>query len=1121
MKKLKKIILINWLYFSKEIIEFDDINFLTGKNGSGKSTIIDALQIVLLGEINQSNFNKAANEKSKRTLDGYLRADMDTENPNSRKGKDFSSYIACEFYDDIKLSSFVAGIVFDCRNDGSYTHRYYIYGGKINEDCFMKDNQAKDIPSFRAFLKQNYGINCEIFDSNISYRNSLNSKWNVHNEHVFLMLKKAVSFKPITDIQKFITENICDISNKLDIEEMQQNIRDYKLHEKKAYEQQEKIDALENIAAIYKKMNSALDNMKIHRFLTLWGESEDLKQKIEKCEIELNDTIEQLKNVNKEIETTKQNIVDKNNKRDLLYSERNNNDIYQKKILLEKDIKALKEAIADIESKLNRKVNDIKMEATYVCNACEDFKNFTNIINLKEIDNITYDILRSFTPLKQFTYDEFQICDELFKNICEKLKLLKKLIEERNIELKNESNSLKTELSKNNESIGNLKKGKKDYPKELISFKNKLVNELRKNNKFSNTNVWILADLLEIKSGEEIWRSAVEGYLGTQKFYILTEPDAYGTALNIYNHIKNDYESSFGLVDISKLREGEVIKSKSGSLAEKIETNNSFARSYIDYLLGRVICCNSVNELRQYKISITSEGMLYQGYVARRLQRKSMNDCYIGKKAIEYRIDILNKRQSEINDRLNSINPIISVFDKITNHEMLFCDRYLSGEFLDLKSDYHGLLIKRSKIKNAQEEFDGLDLFALQNIEEEIKKIENEINTKQGKYDKLVRKSSALEVEKGQYEKYKLPELSQAQIEKLDEIEEHPYFNGNFIQEIGLPRYKQELERLRLPSKIIKNFGDSFNQAQSNFNKAQMELISARKDFTLKYAPCSYRTDSMDNSEYENELKKLKENELPKYLDKIRLAKESAMEQFQNDFLAKLKSSIDEVYAKVKDLNRAIDKSQFDTDRYRFKIEKNPDYTDYYDMIMDPALVEGDGGLFALAFQEKYGELIKELFDKIVSSDDTQLNARKQSELQKNIEIYTDFRTYLKFDLETTDKNGNKELLSQTLNQKSGGETQTPFYIAVLASFAQIYRINDMTSAGNTVRLVVFDEAFNKMDSNRIIESIRLLRKMHLQAIVCTPPEKLPDIMPEADKTILVHKDNYKMCTIPWKKEFN
>ena len=47
-----------------------DINFLTGKNGAGKSTVIDALQIVLLGETNSRNFNQAANEKSQRTLEG-------------------------------------------------------------------------------------------------------------------------------------------------------------------------------------------------------------------------------------------------------------------------------------------------------------------------------------------------------------------------------------------------------------------------------------------------------------------------------------------------------------------------------------------------------------------------------------------------------------------------------------------------------------------------------------------------------------------------------------------------------------------------------------------------------------------------------------------------------------------------------------------------------------------------------------------------------------------------------------------------------------------------------------------------------------------------------------------
>ena len=33
MKKLKKILLINWLYFSKQLIEVEAINFLTGANG--------------------------------------------------------------------------------------------------------------------------------------------------------------------------------------------------------------------------------------------------------------------------------------------------------------------------------------------------------------------------------------------------------------------------------------------------------------------------------------------------------------------------------------------------------------------------------------------------------------------------------------------------------------------------------------------------------------------------------------------------------------------------------------------------------------------------------------------------------------------------------------------------------------------------------------------------------------------------------------------------------------------------------------------------------------------------------------------------------------------------------
>ena len=45
---LSRICLNNWHYIKHRTLSFDDgINFFTGHSGSGKSTVIDAMQIVL------------------------------------------------------------------------------------------------------------------------------------------------------------------------------------------------------------------------------------------------------------------------------------------------------------------------------------------------------------------------------------------------------------------------------------------------------------------------------------------------------------------------------------------------------------------------------------------------------------------------------------------------------------------------------------------------------------------------------------------------------------------------------------------------------------------------------------------------------------------------------------------------------------------------------------------------------------------------------------------------------------------------------------------------------------------------------------------------------------------
>ena len=55
---------------------------------------------------------------------------------------------------------------------------------------------------------------------------------------------------------------------------------------------------------------------------------------------------------------------------------------------------------------------------------------------------------------------------------------------------------------------------------------------------------------------------------------------------------------------------------------------------------------------------------------------------------------------------------------------------------------------------------------------------------------------------------------------------------------------------------------------------------------------------------------------------------------------------------------------------------------------------------------------------------------------------------------------------------------------------------------------MLFDEAFSKMDRNRIIESIKILKDFGLQAIISAPPEKVNDISSLVDSNLTVTRTN-------------
>ena len=1115
MKKLTKLLLIDWLYFEKQIIDFGDINFLTGKNSAGKSTIIDALQVVLLGDTSKKNFNKAANEKADRTIENYLRADSGSADANdvahSRKGKTFETYIACEFFDDIEIKSFTIGVVFDCDKDGTYSNRFFIYEGKIPENCFIIEKLPMDIKTLRAYLKDNYRSQ-DMCDTVTKYRGEIISKFNVHTEKYFTMIKKAISFKPINDIQQFITGSICDVDSNIDITGMQENIRQYQQQEKLAEILEKKSVALAAIKKIYLDRNDYFKRWKISEYISRRAEIEKTEQEEQVYFKEIDDNKNKIKAQNEIIAelNVKKNELSKI-QLDLLLQQKNS-DIQKEIEKYNTEIDSLQKFIDESVSNTNKTITTIRHNADFWINSVNSLnkmkENLTEENDFAELFDKSKLIHSKYSYLQSFDAEKLKNSDKNFwTEYGQSIKDFKTEIAKSYFSVFETQKAEKTRLSEIENTIKKLSCGIKAYPNGLEEIRNK-IEDLFYSENGRKINLLILADVIEM--ADENWRNVAEGYLNTQKFYFLVEPKDFIAVSKIYRKIKSEFgfNDYFGLIDSEKLRENEELYVKPNSLATKIKSGNEYAADYINYLLGNVICCENVQDLRQYRTAVSSDGLLYKNYVQKSINPKLWATPYIGRNSLGKALTVKKSEYNEYSDNIKKLIPLETVLADANNKENFLTEEFSFSALNDAKnikiSEENSLKIKGIQIQKGK-----LDLTWLQKITEKIAENEKNIKLLDIKIDECYKTINTIENENGS---------ANEKIKNCDTIIENKkpqfenYKTGMTYLEEAETKYSVEYDRLKDLSSLFVNFSNHAEQMKTTFEKRREALINERVKYANTFPPCSFDTGNISNDEYDSEYNIIIKNKLPEYADKIKRAKESAQEQFQNEFIDKLYHNIEAVTSQVKDLNNALKNSYFGNDQYEFLVERNPDYNKFYDMITDRERVVGGFSLFTQSFLNKYQDVIDNLFDMVTGKNGN------SGEIEKNIIKFTDYRTYLRFDLRVTDANGAKQRLSETLQTKSGGESQTPFYIAIVASFAQLYHVYESGEFNNTARIVIFDEAFNKMDGERIIECINLFRKSGLQIIMCTPPEKVPDIMGMADKTLLVYKENYKMHALPWTK---
>lgn len=1102
MRKLTKMLLIHWYGYTREVIEFDRINFLTGNTGSGKSTVIDALQLVMLGDTTGTFFNKAANEKSDRTLRSYLFGengdDGDTGFRYLRQGS-FSSYVVLEFEHQERDQHFSAGIVCDCHADLNYEYKWFVlHRDEIPADLFCDPdtNTPYDIAGLRRYLKSSYGKNqYEIIDTNKRFQLVMLGKYGQMKQKYLQLLKRAVPFQPLSNIEQFITQSICDVKNDIHVEQMQSDIRVYRNLEADAGRISKRIDSLSEIHEVSERYDAGLDKLNQQSYVADRAEKEEYLTEEDALKKRTDEHRDRIRANQEEMASLQTRVQDQAVKIGELEKQYYASDLRRRQEELEREIRELSGQITYKESLIQSALNALHGYGAE-WTAQETALKKTGFL-MQQDEKLQIDAMRMITE-KDLTAFPFSEAASVQDQMAARIRLQAEEYKRRHAQLVQDIEILR-------EKKRNLEKGIKPYPDYVMRTKRALEKGIFDRCKKS-VEAKIFADLIEIR--DISWQDAIEGYLDRQKFYLLIPEDCYQDALQIYHALRkeeNIYDA--GLVDIGKLRKHYNKKVAPDSLAVEIETDDPDARLYADYLLGQVHKCEDVTELNRYPVSITKNVMLYKSFVTRKIPPRRYENPFIGRRSMELQLarvaEELKASQTEAEDcaavhrilqKAAGVKTLQSFEAQKRNQEVL--------EAADLPEI-------RKRLAQKKEEFDAIDFTWLTHLEEDIRREKNAQAELDQRFRTLEKENVRRETEIEGIERERMP----AVIEKLNGITNriNAAYDEDWIRMTGEPRYLREQKGQRTSLSLRESFRREATRTRNELERLQNERMKLREHYNLLWK-MPFDSTAEHNREYDAEWKKLDELELPRYIEQIKDARIKAYEQFRDDFIAKMKSNIETVKEQVKELNDSLRHSVFGTDRYRFTVRPRAEYQRYYDMITDPMLMDTGGwNLASRNFNTKYQKEIDELFHLLIL-EDMEASAARRREYEANVKKFTDYRTYLVFDLIVTNDQGEEQRLSKTLLKKSGGETQIPFYIAMLASFSQVCRIRSK-GKDDTLRLIILDEAFSKMDGERIRECIPLLRRFGLQAVFSAPPEKIPEIAPLVDRNIAVYKDGHRSFT--------
>ncbi|TQI69641.1 uncharacterized protein YPO0396 [Gramella sp. Hel_I_59] len=1072
----------NWGTFDDEIIRIEpkgNNSLLTGANGSGKTTFVDALLTLLVPQKKDRFYNQSSGSEKKgdRTEESYvlgaygtiLKEGASSATAQRLRNKETYSILLASFGNENQKNVTLFQLRWFSGNEMRRSYGIAHVSLKI-ENHFP---QFDDKNLWKHRLEQEFNSNTsknkvEFFDDYPTrYAKRLVAVLGMKSLKALKLFNQTVGIKVLEDLDGFIRINILeDKKPEATYIELRNSFVTLSSAKNKIDKTQEQIKQLEPINNLAEKLQdkTSKKNKLIHSrdLAVLWFSKKGkalFEEEKEKLDAEKDKVEMQLEELDEKEETLREDLNEINNQ-------------------IKND-----EISAQID-KLTKNVKEIEIKKSQRQTKLDSYNAFARKLTLEE------------NPTKiAFDENKSKADERASETDAERTQK----IEERTA-LEFEITENKKAIDDIVETIETLRKNDNNISGRVASIREDILAVTGASKK----EIPFVGELIKVKDEQLKWQSSIEKVLHSFALRLIV-PEKYYKTVNTYVNDTNLRGK------ITYLRHTDSLLSSfntsfqdDGKLISKLEfkQNSPYADFIEDNILSRYnySCVDDLKALAKAEKAITINGLIKRGKGNHekddRAKINSRNNYVLGWdnktkiNALKDNYTELRQKSNTLIDEKKRLDISVKALADLNKNYNTFLASFDTYDEIDWKSCMLEIQEINDTIKELEEGNDKAKTLRKRKKSLEDKIAKNKA-AKKPKSERVFNINRILDEIQGELKTFEsqLEILSESEIDISDFDTANPLLNNLSFKDFKQDRsaFQEENKKaLEEIEKSIYNIREKLTPKIATFKSPGTEVL---KQFPDWGSDVSELTSNLYHLyQYQDLYKKLKDDDLPSFQNKFDTYLEDTIIDKVGAFNFFFEKWIEEIKKTIKTLNASLQAIDFEVAPRSTYIQLSErmalsEQADDFRKLLHEALPD--------VTQITSTESKRIHFENYIAPLIEQLDDEKWRKQALDVRYWFQYRAE-----EYVREDDHKIATFESMSHRSGGQKAQLTYTILGAAIAYQFNLTSQGLEANSFRFVAIDEAFKAQDQDKSEYLLKLCEQLHLQVLVVTPSDNIEIVEP-------------------------